>query len=82
MIIRQSELGVYDTARVSVAMACAGWVRLATGEYFKLKDNEQLIECTNWNRIVDESIRETDSVFLERSKKDLNEIEQLIEGAK
>lgn len=44
MIIRQSELGIYDTSRVRVVYAGAGWVRLTTGEYFKLQDNEQLIE--------------------------------------
>lgn len=46
MIVRQSEIGIYDTSRVRVVYAGAGWVRLTSGEYFKLKDNEKLIEET------------------------------------
>lgn len=44
MIVRESELGQYDTARVSVVYACNGFVRLATGEEFKLQPKEKLIE--------------------------------------
>lgn len=44
MIITESELGVYDTARVDVTVSCHGWIRLKTGEYFKLTDNQQFIE--------------------------------------
>jgi hypothetical protein len=43
-IIRQSELGVYDTVRVPVVYSCNGFIRLKTGEEFRLHNNEKLIE--------------------------------------
>lgn len=44
MIIRESEWGVYDTARVQVTYACGNYVRLADGTAFKLTSKQQLIE--------------------------------------
>ena len=44
MIIRQSELGQYDTSKVKVVYSCNGYIRLKTGESFRLQDKEKLIE--------------------------------------
>lgn len=44
MIIRQSEIGIYDTANVKVVYSCNGKMRLKTGEEFTIHNNEKLIE--------------------------------------
>jgi hypothetical protein len=43
-IIRQSEIGIYDTVRVPVVYSCNGFIVLKTGEAFKLQQREKIIE--------------------------------------
>ena len=44
MIITQSELGIYDTVCVPVTLSLYRYIRLKNGEYFRLQENQQLIE--------------------------------------
>lgn len=46
MIIRQSELGIYDTSHVTAVYSANGIVKLKTGEEFRLHSNEKIIEYT------------------------------------
>ena len=44
MIIRENEIGVYDTIQCQVIYACNGFVRTIDGKQFKLTSKQQLIE--------------------------------------
>lgn len=46
-IIRENEIGIYDTITCQVVYSCNGFIKLKTGEQFRLTNKEKIIEGIN-----------------------------------